>query len=153
MKRWLSTQPTTATISELQRQLDTFVEIYNHQRPHRSLPHRATPATIYNTRPKAGPANTTLTHRITGPQRPRLRRRRPPCAVNGELHHIGLGRPLNGTRVIMLIDGYDVRVIHATTGEIIRTSPSTPNAATTAPANPSAAHDAPTDPEKTKPRT
>ena len=26
-------------------------------RPHRSLPHRATPATIYNTRPKAGPAS------------------------------------------------------------------------------------------------
>ena len=40
--------------------------------------------------------------------------------VNGELHHIGLGRPLNGTRVIMLIDGYNVRVIHATTGEITR---------------------------------
>ena len=40
--------------------------------------------------------------------------------VNGQLHHIGLGRPLDGTRVILLIDHLDVRVIHATTGEIIR---------------------------------
>ncbi len=41
--------------------------------------------------------------------------------VNGEMHHKGLGRTLDGTRVIMLINGYDIRVIHATTGEIIRT--------------------------------
>ena len=40
--------------------------------------------------------------------------------VNGDLHHIGLGRPLNGTRVILLIDHLDIRVIHATTGEILR---------------------------------
>jgi hypothetical protein len=37
------------------------------------------------------------------------------------VHHIGLDRTLDGTRIILLICGYDVRVIHATTGEIIRT--------------------------------
>ena len=37
------------------------------------------------------------------------------------MHHIGLGRTLDGTRVIMLIDGYNTRIIHAATGEIIRT--------------------------------
>jgi hypothetical protein len=37
------------------------------------------------------------------------------------MHHIGLGRTLDGTRVITLINGYDIRVIHAITGEIIRT--------------------------------
>ena len=37
------------------------------------------------------------------------------------MHHIGLGRTLDGTRVILLINGYHVRVIHAATGEIIRT--------------------------------
>ncbi|MFM2076814.1 MAG: hypothetical protein RJA49_704, partial [Actinomycetota bacterium] len=41
--------------------------------------------------------------------------------INGQMHHIGLSRTLDGTRVILLIDGYDIRVIHATTGEIIRT--------------------------------
>jgi hypothetical protein len=36
------------------------------------------------------------------------------------MHHIGLGRTLDGTRVILLIADLDIRVIHATTGEIIR---------------------------------
>ena len=37
------------------------------------------------------------------------------------LHHIGVGRTLDGTRVVLLIDGYHVHIIHAATGEIIRT--------------------------------
>ena len=41
--------------------------------------------------------------------------------INGDLHHIGIGRTLNRTRVILLIHGHDIRIIHATTGEIIRT--------------------------------
>ena len=36
------------------------------------------------------------------------------------MHHIGLGRTLDGTPVILLIHGDNVRVIHAATGEIIR---------------------------------
>jgi len=40
--------------------------------------------------------------------------------VGGHLHHSGLGRTLDGTSVIMLIDHLDVRVIHATTGELVR---------------------------------
>ena len=44
MKNRLRARPAAATIIELQTQLDTFAEIYNHHRPHRSLPHRATPA-------------------------------------------------------------------------------------------------------------
>lgn len=35
--------------------------------------------------------------------------------------HIGLGRTLDGTPIIMLIHDLDIRVIHAATGEIIRT--------------------------------
>ena len=120
MKRWLRAQPPATTITELQAQLDSFAEIYNHQRPHRSLPHQATPATVYTTRPKAGPAN----HSLGSEQRVRNDRVSAGAItlrVDGHLHHIGVGRPLNGTRVVLLIDGYDVRVIHASTGEIIRT--------------------------------
>ncbi len=40
--------------------------------------------------------------------------------VGGVLHHIGLGRHLHGTPIIMLINDLDIRVINATTGEIIR---------------------------------
>jgi transposase InsO family protein len=54
MKKWLRSQPDQPrTIDDLQALLDAFVEEYNEHRPHRSLPHRATPATIYTNRPKA----------------------------------------------------------------------------------------------------
>lgn len=36
------------------------------------------------------------------------------------MHHIGIGRTRAGTRVILLIADLDIRIIHATTGEIIR---------------------------------
>jgi hypothetical protein len=120
MKRWLRAQPAATTITELQHQLDTFVELYNHHRPHRSLLHHATPAVVYTTRPKANPGNTPTDNE------PRVRTDRVSAGavtlrVDGHLHHIGIGRPPpEGTRIVLLIDGYDVRIIHATTGEIIR---------------------------------
>jgi len=120
MKRWLRTQPPAATIVELQHQLDAFVDTYNHHRPHRSLPHRSTPAVAYQARPKARPDNDHPDSEFRV-RHDRIQSGNVSLRVDGELHHIGLGRTLDGTRVIMLIDGYDVRVIHATTGEIIRT--------------------------------
>ena len=39
---------------------------------------------------------------------------------NGRLHHIGVGRTHARTPVLMLINGRDIRIIHATTGELIR---------------------------------
>ena len=120
MKRRLRTQPAAATITELQTQLDAFAGIYNHQRLHRSLPHRATPATVYATRPKATPSEhtTSTEHRV---RNDRVSAGAITLRVDGHLHHIGVARTLDGTRVILLIDGYDVRIIHATTGEIVRT--------------------------------
>ena len=48
LKNWLRTQPDQpTTIDQLQTLLDRFRTEYNHHRPHRSLPHRATPATLY----------------------------------------------------------------------------------------------------------
>ena len=93
---------------------------YNHHRPHRSLPHHATPATAYTTRPKATPnEHTTNTeHRV---RNDRVCAGAVTLRVDGHLHHIGVGRPLDGTRIILLIDGYNIRIIHASTGEIIRT--------------------------------
>ena len=120
MKRWLRAQPAAATIAELQAQLDAFVEIYNHHRPHRSLPHHSTPAVAYITRPKASPTSHApdTEHRV---RTDRVSAGAVTLRIDGHLHHIGLGRTLEGTRIILLIDGYNVRVIHATTGEIIRT--------------------------------
>ncbi|MEO6125980.1 MAG: hypothetical protein ABIR32_19945 [Ilumatobacteraceae bacterium] len=33
MKKWLRAQPAATSLDELQHLLDTFVDIYNHQRP------------------------------------------------------------------------------------------------------------------------
>src|SRR5262252_5415249 len=58
LKKWLRAQPDQpATLGELQALLDTFTGLYNQSRPHRSLPHRATPATAYTARPKATPGD------------------------------------------------------------------------------------------------
>lgn len=119
MKRWLRARPPATTINELQAQLDTFVEHYNHHRPHRSLPHAATPATTYNARPKATPRNDQPNTEFRV-RTDRISYGSVSLRVDGHLHHIGLGRTLDGTRIILLIDGYDIRVIHAATGEIIR---------------------------------
>lgn len=81
---------------------------------------RATPATVYNTRPKATPGQ-----HADNPhwrvRHDRITDGRVSLRVAGHMHHIGLGRTLDGTRVILLIADLDVRVIHASTGEIIRT--------------------------------
>ena len=127
MKHWLRAQPPPATLAELQQLLDTFVDIYNHHRPHRSLPHRATPAAIYTTRPKAHPGEHDpdtefrVRHdRVDKAGKVTLRH-------NGQLHHIGIGRPHAGTPIVMLIADLDIRIIHAATGEIIRQLTLDPN--------------------------
>jgi transposase InsO family protein len=122
LKKWLTAQPLQpATIRQLQALLDTFVEQYNTTRPHRSLPHRATPATIYTTRPKATPSK----HRGTDTH-DRVRHDKIDKAgsvtlrVAGRLRHIGVGRTYARTDVILLIHDLQITVINAATGEILR---------------------------------
>nr|WP_245921199.1 integrase core domain-containing protein [Brachybacterium timonense] len=122
LKNWLRAQPTQpASITELQTLLDAFRHRYNHERPHRSLPHQAVPATIYTSRPKATPAseNTANPHDrvradiIDTSGKVTLR-------VNGCLHHIGIGRTHARTRVLILVHDLDIKIINAATGEILR---------------------------------
>lgn len=99
MKKWLSAQPIQpATITDLNALLDTFVEVYNHHRPHRSLPARAVPAAVYTTLPKASPDPTRST---TAHDRVRTDRVDSQGVVTlrhgGRLHHIGIGRTYKGT--------------------------------------------------------
>ncbi|WP_441963522.1 IS481 family transposase [Mycolicibacterium houstonense] len=119
LKRWLARQPRAQTLTELQTQLDAFVDEYNHRRPHCSLPHKATPATAYTARRKVTPGE-----RIDSHQRVRTDRVDTygslTLRVNGNLHHISIGRAHARTRVLMLISDLDVRIIHASTGELIR---------------------------------
>jgi hypothetical protein len=120
LKKWLRNQPPATGLAALQQQLDAFIEIYNHQRPHRSLPHRCTPAAAYQARPKAAPGDNRADSEFRV-RHDRIQSGNVSLRVNGQLHHIGLGRTLDGTRIIILIEHLNVRVIHATTGEIIRT--------------------------------
>lgn len=126
LKKWLRAQPPAATISELQHQLNEFVDYYNTRRPHRSLPHQATPAVAYTTRPKATPGQdqTDNEYRV---RHDRVSQGTVSLRHNGRLHHIGLGRTLDGTRIILLINDLDVRVINAATGEILRALTIDPN--------------------------
>jgi transposase InsO family protein len=120
LKKWLTAQPRQPqTLADLQTLCDTFVANYNSCRPHRSL-NRCTPMAAYQARPKASPPTTSQSQ----PQ-PRVRRDivdtdgKITLRHHGRLHHIGVGRTHARTPILMLINGLDIRIIHATTGEII----------------------------------
>jgi transposase InsO family protein len=121
MKKWLAAQPDQpTTVAEMQALLDRFVDAYNHHRPHRSLPHRATPATVYSSRPKASPGDRNSdTH-------DRVRRDRVDKSgkitlrYHGRLYSIGIGRTHARTHVLVLVQDRDIRVIDAATGELLR---------------------------------
>lgn len=112
MKNWLkAATPQPTTILELQQLLNRFAQEYNNDRPHRSLPHHATPAAIYQRLPKATPTGTRDTD-----AHERVRHDRVDdtgsitLRVHGRLHHIGIGRTHD----------LNVRVVNATTGELLR---------------------------------
>jgi len=122
LKKWLRAQPTQpSTIAELNALIETFTAEYNHRRPHQSLPHRATPATLYDSMPKAlpRPATDPDTHE-------RIRHDRIDKAGsvtlrhNSRLHHIGIGRTHARTCVILLIQDLQIRIVNAATGELLR---------------------------------
>ena len=122
MLSWLRAQPRQpATLDELQAYLDLFASLYNQQRPHRSLPQRATPAAVYHSLPKAAPTTSRdLDHHhrvrhdvIDTEGKVTLRH-------GGRLFHIGVGRTHARTPVLMLVHDLDIRVVHAATGELLR---------------------------------
>jgi hypothetical protein len=129
LKKWLRAQPVQpTTIVELQALIDLFAQEYNYRRPHRSLPHRATPATLYASMPKALPGPTTdpETHE-------RIRHDRVDkggtvtLRHNSRLHHIGVGRTHAGTCVILLVQDLQIRIVNAATGELLRELTLDPN--------------------------
>jgi transposase InsO family protein len=118
MQRWLTACGPIDTIEHLQQHINTFVGVYNLDRPHRAL--RTTPAVTYGLLPKATPGGSSagIHHRVRHDRIDKtgalsLRRA-------GRMHHIGIGRAHAGKTVLMLIDDLDIRVIDKTTGEILR---------------------------------
>ena len=107
-------------VAELQGQVDRFVAYYNEVRPHRARG-RMTPRSAFQARDKARPSGPKIQIGAG------VRVRRDRIDKNGKvtlrhrtrLHHIGIGHTHKGTRVIMLVDGLDVRVL-SEDGELLR---------------------------------
>ena len=120
LKRFLAKQPKAETIAELQAQVDRFVAYYNDIRPHRAKG-RMTPRSAFDSRAKAKPRKLDRTYSRE------LRVRHDRIDQHGavtiryrsKLHHIGMGRALNGRRVILLVAGRDIRVL-SQDGELLR---------------------------------
>ena len=106
LKKWLRAQPAQpADLAGLQALLDQFTSLYNTARPHRSLPHRATPAAAPEQRVRTGRADTDGKISLD---------------LNGKRHSIGTGREHARTRVLILVNGPRMRIINRDTGELIR---------------------------------
>jgi transposase InsO family protein len=120
MKAFLAKQPKAGSIAELQAQVDRFVAYYNEVRPHRARERRP-PRVAFEARDKARPSGPMI--RVGAG----VRVRRDRIDKNGKvtlrhrtrLHHIGVGHAHKGKRVIMLVDGLNVRVV-SQDGELLR---------------------------------
>jgi transposase InsO family protein len=120
MKAFLSRQPRARSVAGLQVQVDRFVAYYNEIRPHRARG-RMTPRAAFEAREKARPAGPRI--RVGAGMRVRRDRIDKTGKVTlrhrTRLHHLGIGRAHAGKRVIMLIDGLDVRVL-SEDGQLLR---------------------------------
>ena len=101
LKRWLAKQPRSATLAELQAQLDRFGSYYNEVRPHRALGRR-TPTEAFAARTKAVPRQPSTAaeahHRV---RRDRIDRGgRVTLRYRSRLLHIGIGRARRGASAL-----------------------------------------------------
>jgi transposase InsO family protein len=120
MKTFLAKQPKAVSILELQAQIDRFVAYYNEIRPHRATGRRP-PVVTFEARDKARPSGP----RIRVGAGVRVRRDRidkggkVTLRHGTRLHHIGVGHAHKGKRVVMLVNGLDVKVV-SQDGELLR---------------------------------
>lgn len=120
MKTFLERQDPATSIPQLQTQVDRFVTYYNEVRPHQACK-RKPPLIAFEARDRARPSGPKIQvgagvrvrrDRIDNHGKVTLRHRT-------RLHHIGVGHAHKGTRVLLLVDGLDVRVI-SLDGELLR---------------------------------
>lgn len=120
MKKWLDAHRRPRSLPQLQRLLDEFTDEYNARRPHSSLKPQRPPRVAYLARPKATPGDLVADPHL------RVRRDRVDLSgkvtlrVDGRLYSIGVGKQLARTRVILLVNDLEVRIVDAVTGELIR---------------------------------
>lgn len=119
LKKWLRRQPRARSLPELQRQLDTFLEYYNHERPHRALG-GATPAQRFAATPPAYPTDEPIT--LPEPTTNKLTIATRTANQNGTVYlgraTINLGRPYAHHSVTLL--RYGTRIVITHDGTLIR---------------------------------
>jgi transposase InsO family protein len=111
MKKYLAKQDPATTKKLLQGQLDRFVVYYNEVRPHRGIGRR-TPKEVFDAREKSRPRGPMIDatgyrvrhDKIDKSGRVTLRYR-------GKMHHIGVGNAYAGWRVVLLVNGLDIRIL------------------------------------------
>jgi len=112
LKRFLAKQPPAETIQEMQIQVDRFIAYYNEVRPHRAKD-RKTPKSAFDSRAKAHPIERKETFsrelrvrhdKVDGHGKVTIR-------YKSKLHHIGMGRALKNTRIVLLVAGRHIRII------------------------------------------
>lgn len=109
LKRYLAKQQPAKTLEELQLQLDSFRDYYNHIRPHRALGRR-TPLQAYEGRIKAKPAAAILKTHFRVRKDKVDKTGRVTLRDQSRLHHICVGRAHKGRAVTILVADLDVRV-------------------------------------------
>jgi transposase InsO family protein len=121
MKKYLVVNDKARSSAELQADLDLFSSYYNEIRPHRAK-NRKTPMSAFRARSKARPKG----HPVRDAGEFRIRHDRiddtgkVSLRYGGKLRHLGIGRKHAGTKVMLLIDDRDVRVL-TSEGELLAT--------------------------------
>jgi transposase InsO family protein len=111
LKKYLAKQDPPQTKKQLQAQLDRFAEYYNQVRPHRAIGRR-TPAAAFAAREKARPTGPRIDATGYRVRHDKLDRKGTVTLRHkGRLHHIPVGRPYAGWRVILLVAGLDVNIL------------------------------------------
>lgn len=112
LKQWLKARPLAASITELQTQLDEFLDYYNTQRPHRAL-QGATPTEAWQAAPASRPGDP-----ISARPDARLHVVESHGRITVGRYVIGIGTHLAGHELLVIHNGLDVTIIGH--GRIIR---------------------------------
>lgn len=113
LKLWLRRQPAAGTLTDLQTQLDTFLNYYNHTRPHRALA-GATPIQRWQATTTAQPGPS-----IPTDPRASLHQADHSGTISWRTHSIGIGQHHHGETVLVIARG-DHLTVFGSTG-LIRT--------------------------------
>lgn len=113
MKKYLAKQDPATTKKQLQGQLDRFVRSYNELRPNRAVGRR-TPLEAFFGRDRSEPRGPRIDAAGFRVRHDKVNKNGTvTLRYRGRLHHIGVGRPYAGWRVVLLVAGKEVRVLGA----------------------------------------